>query len=667
MAEIRRIENVSKYGLAEPYIMKRAGQVKPGKFLSLFLFLAIGLASMGFGWSPPVLAADTPTNPGDTDPMDDTMLFQDDELFVGSSTENGSLDGCVLVPSSDDLTSWMDPDDVTQDVGGSGIDDDAPVADAASGRINFPGRDTFAWAHLSPDDATTYVEIQGARSTIIRGPKTLTNPPDQRYIAVATGDLDRFVDENGAYHDEIIVVRSALYGMTGSGVMVDVLDYTLKVLATYDFPGAYRNVDVVTGDFNGDLAKEIAIAMVKPESDGDNFIVKTGKLAYDDASEKYALSFGATSSDLYWSGHSVDLACGDFRGKGTQQIIASGGRKCFVFETDANLNLTLKTTKDLDDQYGSSGDTKVKVRLASALFHFDKENGYDFNRRQLAAVGLKRDKEKMWIKITTFDMDENYNLVMKAEKNETLDDHNRNFKIFDVSVAAGNFVGHGQSGEANSPTMQIAMAGTGFYGSGNDYKNCYFWRVYTVSSDLKTVTKTFGGEQEFPYIMRMYFALRFDADGDTWRLGPPLQVVMDKIIKLEGMIEEPPKHVDWLPKDPQHPEGEWEAVNIGGYDEFNVETTFTDGSSLESTTKNTSSYEVAGAASLDAKLNITKKIPAISKTTIGMEGELGLGYQYDKSTADINSEYAEVEAKVERATNRDDNIGGRIQHFDVWL
>ncbi|MEW6079469.1 MAG: hypothetical protein AB1724_16805 [Thermodesulfobacteriota bacterium] len=642
------------------------------RFSFLFVFVVMGLFALVGGWTPPAVAEDVHANPGDTDPMDDTMLFQDDELVLGHYQGGPSVnpDRALMIPTDDALTSW---DDMYEGGYGTGIYDDEPVGEMAAGRIAYPDRDILVYALLNPDDATTYVELYDMkiypytiRRLTLRGPKNVTNPPDQRYISLAVGDLDRMVDENGAYHDEIIVVRSALYANNGEGVMVDVLDYNFKILASCDFAGSYRNVDVILGDFNGDLAKEIAIAMVKPESAGDNFIVKTGRLNYDDQSRTYALAFNSTSSDLYWSGYAVDLACGDFRGKGTQQIIASGGRKFYVFETDANLALTLKTTSDLDDYYGSSGDTKTKVRLAAGLFHFDPSNGYDFNRRQLAAVGLKRDKDDLWIKITTFDMDANYNLVMKAEKNETIDDNKRDFKQFDLSLSAGNFVGHGTSGEENNPAMQLAMAGSAFKTLDDD-KNHYFWRVYTVSSDLKTVTKTAGEKLSDIARYRIYFAMPYDFDGDTWRLGPPMQVVMDKIIKLEGMIEEPPKHVDWLPKDPQHPEGEWEAVNIGGYDEFNVETTFSDGSSLESTTKNTSSYEIAGAASLDAKASITSKVPFICKTTIGMGGELGLGYQYDQSTADTNSEYVEVEAKVERATNRDDNIGGRIQHVDVWL
>jgi len=654
-------------------VIKRSKRSGRYRILFIFIVLAICLSLFSTGWDPPALAEVpaevTATNPGDTDPIDDAMVFRDDELLL-NEVQNMVISFRVDAPLSDDLQQWK-YEDGYYIFDPQNLEDPKPVSAGAAGRIGDPGHDHLVLAMMTPDGKTRVrlhdplagVSAPPLHEIVLRGAASITTP-DHRYLDVAVGDLDNFVDENGYYHEEIIVVRSALYGIAGEAVMVDVLDYNFNILASYDFAGAYRDVAVTLGDFNNDHKKEIAIAMVLPAASGNFFVVKTGKLT--EAAGQYALVFNSTSANLIRDGYTVDITCGDFRGKGEQHIIASGGASFYVFMTDAALNLVLKHTQATD--LTSSGDLRTKVRLVPGLFKFDAPNGYDVNRRQLAAVAMRRTTAKLWLQFEIFDMNDTYQLVTAGPTSVNLDTASRDYKEFEVSAAAGNFVGHGQNGDATSPVMQLAVDGMGYIDEQNN-NNVWVKDVWKVSPDLKTVTETgyFGGIYHSSYFYTSHLALAIDADGDSWRLGPPVQVVMDGVVKMEGTIQEPPKHVDYLPVDPAHPEGEWEVFNIGGYDEFNVEMSYTDGSSLKSTTTTTKSYDIGGAASLEANAEFKGGIPVICKGKADAYGKLKASYQYEHSTADIDPYYYSKDAKVTRETNRADNVGGRIQHVDAWM
>lgn len=658
-------------------IKKEIRQSKSQNFL--FLLITIGLLGIVIGWGQPVRAEDDTANPGDTEPLKGNYLFRDDEIIRG--TVGYYVNAWAGAPTSDDLmTEWLPTSEGGYNYNSPWPTDPQPTVAAAVGRINNPEYDQHVLGLLGPDGSTK-VQLPYMSAQIELRAWTNISNPTQRYIDVATGDFDHFVDENGFYHDEIIVVRSALNDNNGEAVLVDVLDYNFKVIATYDFTGSYRNVAVTLGDFNGDGMIEIAIAMVLPASVEDKYVVTTGKLTYDDASAKYALAFNSTSDHLSWDGISVDITSGDFTGQGTDQIFAAGSNHFYVFETDSDLKLIQKSSTEHSD-FDSSSDTKTTIRLATGLFRYDPNNGYDLNRSQIIVSAIKRSKEKLWVRVHLYYIDDTISgPVNTCQYREDLDTHNRGYKKCDLSINAGNFVGHGQDGEAESPTMQIAAVGFGFIDDESNH-NLLFEAVWKVSSDMKTISRTGyhsgygegdddGEENVFydNYQERAIYILAVDSDGDSWRLAPPVQVTMDHIIQLEGMIEEPPKHVDYVPVDDpdENPETEWEVCNIGGFDEFNVETSFTDGNSLESTTETTSSWDIGAAASLDASLTFKAGIPLLGKTKMSGSVEAKAGYQYKASSDDINSLYSEMEAKVVRETNRDDNIGGHLLRIDMWL
>jgi len=99
-----------------------------------------------------------------------------------------------------------------------------------------------------------------------------------------------------------------------------------------------------------------------------------------------------------------------------------------------------------------------------------------------------------------------------------------------------------------------------------------------------------------------------DGDGDTYRLGgSPAHIEMDHVVRLDRIIQEPPKHVDYLPTNPDDPEEQWtwEVINVSGYSDFVSTFHLASTNTLTTETTSTSSLTIGGSVEADAKATVT--------------------------------------------------------------
>ena len=694
MFKVRFSTSVSGVKSYSSVTITRSKQARLRKFLFCSILLIIGLTATVLAQVEMAIADET-TVDGSQDPIQDSMLFRDDELFIGywEGGEHGDLGLAsenlnVRAPTSDDLTSW-ETQMTRNRTAGYALDE--LCVSSATGRIADPKRDqavvVFTDYQLSYE---TLVQLNDLRQgydaplkeVIIRSPEPRCI--DYEFIDVAVGDLDRVIGEDSVYHDEIVVVQSALCTSSGSavgpGVMVDVLDYNLNVIASYDFPGSYRNVAVSIGDLNGDHKKDIAIAMVQPDTDGNKYAVATGMFdaeKLDKEPIEYSLTFNSIKSGLTWDGHWVDLACADFKGDGKQQLIASGGKHFYVFTTDSALELTQQWTGKFDDKFSSTDGHQTRLLLAPGLFHFDQMNGYDINRRQLAVAVLRHDSRNVWLKVDTFDVgdtdDENgeYKLVSKGYWRKDLGDM-KDFQHYNLAVTAGNFVGHGQSGEETSPVMQLAVSGQVWKGEGSSY-NHEFWYVLNISSDLKDIDQVQGFKGTDSYYCRTYFMSAADTDNDSWFIaGPAIHLSVEHLTQVTNLIQEPPKHLDYLPHYQdivdQKPESEWtwEVTPKVATQNFYVQLGLTSEESLKMSNTRTSSYSIGAGASLDYHATLSAGFLKIMRATVSISASLKASYQYDSSKSKLDWNDSEEKETITADTSFDDYICGQYQVYDIW-
>jgi hypothetical protein len=157
-----------------------------------------------------------------------------------------------------------------------------------------------------------------------------------------------------------------------------------------------------------------------------------------------------------------------------------------------------------------------------------------------------------------------------------------------------------------------------------------------------------------------------DGDGDTWQLGPPVHIKIENLIGLDYVIQEPPKHVDFLPLDPDKPNSDWGVINVSAKSDFNVEFMESEGESFSLTSQKTSNWSIGGSAELDVKATVSAGFGDIAKVSLSGESDTKIGYNYESSESHYNSKYEANTYDFTSVTETDDFISGKIQMMDIW-
>lgn len=255
---------------------------------------------------------------------------------------------------------------------------------AASGRILAPDRDQAVQVYSdganiqvkllnNPSADTQISNVLPRFNRTMPGGQTL---PTMDYVAVAVGDLDRKIDASGNYHDEVVVA----FVNASNRVQIAVLDYSNSLTdistgaiavvpptavivdapdglvfdpvqmsgAAFDSTAAQSHIlpvenilAVAVGDFDGDLAGEIALGMVAtPQAltihtlryrSELSTVTKIGLQVLQPIPQSGygpAIDQGAMAAN-------VSLAAGDFYGTGTAQLAAG----FLQWKSDHNLGM----------------------------------------------------------------------------------------------------------------------------------------------------------------------------------------------------------------------------------------------------------------------------------------------------------------------------------------
>jgi len=160
----------------------------------------------------------------------------------------------------------------------------------------------------------------------------------------------------------------------------------------------------------------------------------------------------------------------------------------------------------------------------------------------------------------------------------------------------------------------------------------------------------------------------FDRDGDTYLLGSPVHITIENLLGLDYVIQEPPKHVDYLPVNPDDPEDQWQwdVVSVGARPDFYVQLKDSKETTVSTKATDTTSWSIGASEEAGAKSTVTGGIGSLFKTQLSFGVQEKVGYDYEQHKSSYESEYHSREVSYTSQTNEDDHLEGRFQLMDIW-
>jgi hypothetical protein len=663
--------------------------------------------------SLPVLGSDA----GATDPVGaaDTNMFRDDELNLWGATRNSSTARFYPgAPTSDDLMGWdfnFGADAISWGPtfgitwafkGGSVYGSDGkpdyawPLMAMAPGRVTDLLHDEVVIAGTDGSPGTVDVQVRSANdAAIARQTQLTTEPHPDSTVGVdaAVGDLDRVVDDNGEFHDEIVVV----WGPQGADcrARIDVLDYqNLHTLASTTIGGCTGRVAATIGDFNGDGNLEFAAVT----NDEMNLRAKVCSLIADAPGQWHLECFDEITVANPEKFPSMDAAAGKvFLGYGQEFLIivtspgAASSTDYFrmtivgVDEEVAPPSLALwQTFQSTNPEIGGNKYSIPgvhEVRVATGLFRYDPATGYDFADRQIVTAALGVVSGSQTAALWFWDMNDPTHtypqVVFATAQTSTSGRHTAK-----PSLAVGNFVGHGVNGDQDSPTMQAGLtylvtASDNLTDGTKVTQQSWIWSLVPPDigspnwGTLRAWDKSFATNHGFDGYDP--FMITEDYDGDSWRLGIPIHIMINDATSFNSVLEEPPKHVDYLPVDPDDLSKGFGVVNISGYRGFKVQLKESAQQTIKTGVTDTTDWSVSGGADLsyDWQRNFGgfygRNNPFNDpKVRLDVHDEFKADGHYQDTTKDINAAYKQATVTWTNSTDTDDELDVSIQDTDIW-
>jgi len=654
-----------------------------------------------------LLALATPSTaraqaPGETDPAKGYSEWPDEEIFVAQPQLASGSTRFSIFELGDDNKTVGEVDHI--DYTGTNMYDAIAVT---AGRFLANTHDSVLYAYRDnttlagllnfyrPATAAAFKKVSGFNLA----PRVAGGTD---FIDLAAGDLDGELDINGEYRDEAVVVSASAAADNKLPVSVTVLAFGGSTEAS-PFPtaettalapgkldaasiiaGTIRPVDnalaVAVGDFNGDSVKEIAVAYLTSPTTLNLDIYQYSIALVNHIVQRSLTRVGGTTVTLtnnYKWNESLTLAAGDFDGitdpstgvrrdelaLGTsERVILSASShqqdvrlRLFRFActdsancaTSPNLNVTFAGMWNLPDALTDDGTSPArKVQLVAGLFKVDPVNGWDFNRRQLAAAYTTGPAGDIGTRVRTIEVPSDYMVTFSDPKDY--------YGLQRFWLAAGGFKG---SRSSSDPLWSLALTMWG--GTTYIVETLQPSALPAAPEFLGRTTSTTMGA---PTSGARLPVVAVDADGDNMLLGAPVHMVIYDVINLDFMLQEPPKHAFWDPDLAQ-------VYSVSRTDDFNITMYSSEGTSFTSKSTDSSDWSIGGSLSASAKGTVGANASAvIAKTSMQASVEVSgkIAYDYQKHESEYNEGREERTVTFTGATNKDDYLVGRLQALHIW-
>ena len=633
--------------------------------------------------------------PGATNPVSNPgrfYLMKDDMLctLFGKPSDNTltiNWNKPTKTDTDTDLTDWTNNAStvLNEPDYGNGLPNGISPTALAAGRINGPEKDDVvgAFYYLDGQQVKPYVffvdnpelntKATGAFEYI--GLNNATSDDSFYNIAIAVGDLDRKLNADGEYNDEIVVVfsRGGADASSGTGVKlwVAVLNKHLKLQGyvqtddVLDWPTdnnieTYPIYSVALGDYDGDGADEIAIGFRTSDSHGGNQKYAISTFCCDmylipNPADTYIYSLDTADGYQY---NVVDLTSGDFNGDGTDEIAVaiSSFLDCnyrlkpyvLIFSTDKDLNLKKESTWHPGNNY--IYDSVRGCSITSGLFKYDPTAGYTTARRQIAMVGISWSGSGTYIPtVMTLDINDDFEVSLADFVNwhDTWEQDNTAVP----KITSGNFKGT----TSDLPTEQLAI-------SWCESKHPKF-AVLDVD-DLKLSVKyedyfqpghVYTNDQELSSVP----IVAADRDGSGYYLGAPIHISISQYLRPNYIMQAPPQHLDYLPDE----SGQWQLVRVSRNRNFFSSFSDSDQTTFESTHETRTNFDIGGSEKYTSRETVEALWGCAAVTFNASEK---LAFDYNSVTSDLDGQYSSVTSSFQYTAADDDYLQVERRIIDIW-
>ncbi len=584
-------------------------------------------------------------------------MFADDELAVlsfGESNDDERLKSSKLyINNGDDQISSTDGHSASISLDDEDIRNRGKYA-AASGRF-ITANDEVVAAHVK-DDAGW--QLSFFDNNLLRIRHRDFDDPDEAFLDLVVGDFIAKVNDDGQFEDEIIVTHVYVEQDSPNSVLtIGIYNQHLETLIQYpdieieiDSDSPPIGIQVEKGDFNNDGILDFVVVIPFKEQ-SLRFYAFTFK---DDFSEIVQLGVHTHTEETNVHVYRFDVTAGDFNGDAIDDIAVHYENLRIYSMLDPVSNTA--TDRFEFQSYIEPPFSLGPIRIASGLFYYDPENNFDTARRQIALVYFDPlNNNEIDYRISLYRVLKDFS-IKEISKVQPHIYTNGCAGFNDFQLTAGNFDTSEEEG------MPPGMSELALIVADCGATQAFFLKIAQDKWVSRYMFHVFSHET------LSLATVPYDSDGDALKLGAPAHIVVENFVSLDTAMQEPPKHVDFLPKDPTQwidDKDQWEVVNISAYPEFYVKYVNEDGTSgsVTESEHSTRSWIWSWAASVQATYELK----------LGGEKEgisANLGYKMSgsntKTKESWDKHYTSTTNEISIESNDDDMLECAFQLIDIW-
>lgn len=241
-------------------------------------------------------------------------------------------------------------------------------------------------------------------------------------------------------------------------------------------------------------------------------------------------------------------------------------------------------------------------------------------------------------------------------------------------LGVGNYEGLASSDGTLNPTMQLAVAAA--VPQGLDPDTTAAPHVYLFDVDQGAIAAVpdmpivvdLGPEVETVDSITL---LPADLKGESLYLGTPVHLHVDQLVDPRYVIQSPPKHVDFLPEDPDNPadwndQSQWAVVNVSAFPNFYVELTTKTSGTIATSSSDSASTETSSSKSYDISAGLAGEFAGFAPFGVSADykHQVTESASQTETVKDFSSDTSSVTLSCK--TSYWDQLVGFSRSLDVW-